>query len=430
MLIAVIVTAWAGLQLLSTQQLAQAHPLSTSAVLLTVESDRVTGQVQMPLDRLAIAVDRPLTPAYMAESTAVDDMRVYLADHVSARSANASAVDSVVWSTAVTGGRLETIDDVPHLVYDVTLTPPAGVDEFTLQYDAIVERLVSHRIFVSTREAGDSDYTVNGIIDWESQSVVVPVDGSATSEAAVFGSSVHLGVEHISEGADHLLFLIMLLLPAPLAAMGGRWVRSGSPRRSCLRVVHVVTAFAVGHSITLALAAFGYLDLSTRMVESAIALSILVSGAHAIRPLVAGGEVWIAAVFGLMHGVAFATLLADLHTTGGSLLVELLGFNLGIELTQLLVVALVMPSLLLLSTTRAYTPFRVGTAGIGMVLAAAWLLERLGLLDSSPFDAVTDVVIAHPFGLCALLFVAAVFVWLMERRADSPSVSEPRLVDR
>jgi hypothetical protein len=117
------------------------------------------------------------------------------------------------------------------------------------------------------------------------------------------GSAVQLGVEHIGEGADHLLFLVMLLLPAPLLARRGRWVRTDNLRRSCLRVVHVVTAFAVGHSITLALAALGYLSVPTRVVESLIALSILAAGVHAIKAIVRGGEVWIAAGFGLMHGL-------------------------------------------------------------------------------------------------------------------------------
>lgn len=76
-----------------------------------------------------------------------------------------------------------------------------------------------------------------------------------------------------------------------------------------MRVVHVVTAFAAGHSITLALAAFGLISVPTRIVESLIAVSIAVSGVQAIRTLVRGGEAWVAGSFGLMHGLAFAALL-------------------------------------------------------------------------------------------------------------------------
>jgi hypothetical protein len=83
-------------------------------------------------------------------------------------------------------------------------------------------------------------------------------------------AALQLGVKHIGEGADHLLFVIMLLLPAPLLARRGRWTRTDNLRRNCWRVVHVVTAFAVGHSITVALAALGYISVPTRVVGSRV----------------------------------------------------------------------------------------------------------------------------------------------------------------
>jgi hypothetical protein len=129
------------------------------------------------------------------------------------------------------------------------------VSDFQPHYAAIVHKLISHRILVSSRAAGAKSYTAVGLIDWQTQTLAVPVQGATTKQG--FLAAVHLGFRHIAEGADHLLFLIMLLLPAPLLARRGRWVRADDLRRNCWRVVHVVTAFAVGHSITLGLAAFG-----------------------------------------------------------------------------------------------------------------------------------------------------------------------------
>jgi hypothetical protein len=247
------------------------------------------------------------------------------------------------------------------------------------------------------------------VLDWRGHTITVPAAGPTREDG--FLASLRLGVEHIAGGADHLLFLIMLLLPAPLVARGRRWVRGGDLRRNGVRVVHVVTAFAIGHSITLALGALGYVSAPARVVESLIAVSILVSGVHAIRPLVPGGEAWIAAGFGLMHGLAFAALLGDLGLGHGSLVADLLGFNLGIELTQLLVVALLMPSLLVLSRTRVYPALRTGLAGAGVVLAAAWLAERTTLLDTNPLNAVADAMVAHPFTIAALAAAVAVASW-------------------
>jgi hypothetical protein len=190
-------------------------------------------------------------------------------------------------------------------------------------------------------------------------------------------------------------------------------VRGDDLRRSCIRVVHVVTAFAVGHSITLALAALGYISVPTRVVESLIALSILVSGVHAIRPIVRGGEVWIATGFGLMHGLAFAALLGELDLSRGSLVTELLGFNLGIELTQLVVVALIMPSLLVLSRTRLYPAVRIALASFGIVLAAAWLAERTTLTDSNPLEGISEALVQHPFLVAACLGGVAAAAWVV-----------------
>ncbi|MFE6482144.1 HupE/UreJ family protein [Streptomyces sp. NPDC057757] len=384
---------------------ADAHPLSTTALLLDVAPDQVTGTVQLPVDRLAIALDQPLTAKTVVRPAKLEEMRRYVLSHISA-----ADPDGTRWTTTVSGGRVEKIDSVDHLVFDLVLRPPNGtVHDFRLTYDAIVHHLLSHQIFVSLRPDGSDGYTTLGMLDWQQHTIAVPAVGATTEQG--FAAAVRLGIKHIAEGADHLLFLVMLLLPAPLLARRGRWVRSDDLRRNCVRVVHVVTAFAVGHSITLALAALGYISAPTRVVESLIALSILVSGIHAVRPLVPRGETWIAAGFGLMHGLAFAALLDDLDLGRGSLVATLLGFNLGIELTQLMVVALLMPSLLVLSRTRVYPAVRLGVAAIGIVLAAAWLAERTTLLPNNPLNHVTDTLVAHPFAVAGALAAVAAVSW-------------------
>ena len=393
--------------LLVTPTSASAHPLSTTAVPLDVGSVQVTGQVQLPIDRLGIAVDQSdLTTAVAAQPAKVEEFRRYVAEHLVVTSTG----DGAPWDVGVSGGRVETIDAVDHLVYEVTLRPPnSRVVDFRLHYDAIVARLVSHRVFVSERLAGAGDYTAVGVIDWQTQTLAVPAVGATDQQG--FWPAVQLGVHHIAGGADHLLFLLMLLLPSPLLARRGRWERSDDLRRNCWRVVHVVTAFALGHSITLALAAFGLVHVPTRVVESMIALSILASGLHAIRPFARRGEPWIAAGFGLMHGLAFAALLGHLDLSRGSLVTELLGFNVGIELTQLLVVVLVMPSLVVLSRTRLYPVVRTGVAGFGVILAAAWLAERTTLIGTDPLEPISNGFVAHPLLAAGAFAAAAAAAW-------------------
>ena len=409
-----------------TPSAADAHPLSTTAILLDISSDEVTGQVQLPIDRLAIALNQALTPTAVAVPATTEELRRYVAAHI----AVAGSVDRAAWPVSVTGGHVEIIDGVDHLVFDLAFRPPDGpMRDFRLHYDAIVARLLSHRVLVSSRPAGDGPYSTVGVIDWESQDLTVGAPGADAEQG--FLAALRLGVDHIAEGADHLLFLIMLLLPAPLIARRGRWMRTDDLRRNCKCVLHVITAFAVGHSIMLALAALGYISAPTRVVESLIAVSILVSAIHAIRPFARGGEVWIATGFGLMHGLAFASLLGQLDLSRSSLVTTLLGFNVGIELTQLLVVVLIMPSLIVLSRTRFYPAVRVTLACIGIVLAAAWLAERTTttLLTPNPLDSISATLVAHPFLVTAALACIAAAGWSADHRQSRVATAAEKQQD-
>lgn len=392
---------------------ASAHPMATSAVLIDVRSHQVDLEVQLPLDRLSVALGRDLTPQQAAgpQRAALEQ---YVRRHVAA-----TGTDGARWAVTVSGGRVRTIDGAPHLVEDVTLVPPDGqLTAFSLHYDAIIEQLVTHKAIATVRTQWDAGTTAHdprplGVFDFSVHDL--RVDAASGSWLHGVTTMGRLGVEHVGSGADHLLFLLMLLVPAPLVARGGRWRRRDSARGSLLRVVHVVSAFAVGHSVTLALATLGVVHPPSAVVETLIAISILVSAIHAIRPLVPGGEALIAAAFGLVHGLAFATLLRDMGLDGGTLASSLLGFNLGIELTQLLVVVLLMPSLYVLSRTTVYPAVRVGIALAGAILAAAWSLDRTGLIAGDPFSSLTDALVGRPLLIAATFAVFAALATLLSR---------------
>jgi hypothetical protein len=412
----------AALLLAALPATAGAHPMSTSAVLLAIGPGKVDGEVQLPVDRLAVALKRDLTPA-----EAAGPLRAEI-ERYTHRRIHAVGADGREWKVTVGGGHIERIDKVDHIVMSLSLTPPEGkVTDFDLRYEVIVDQLVTHKAFATIRAQWDKGTTAHkpetlGVYDWNTKSLRVDADGGSWLEG--FLATAGLGVQHISEGADHLLFLLMLLIPAPLVARHGRWGRRADARAIVIRVGLVVTAFAIGHSITLALATFGLIHLPSRLVESLIALSILVSAVHALRPLVPGGEAIIAAGFGLVHGLAFATLLGDLGLSGGTLLSSLLGFNLGIEATQLLVVALMMPSLYALSRSAAYDTVRVLAALLGIGLAGAWFLERTTLIDTDPFASVSTALIDHPFAVAAAFaLLAAVTHCLPGPRTTSRAIS-------
>jgi hypothetical protein len=185
------------------------------------------------------------------------------------------------------------------------------------------------------------------------------------------------GVWHIGVGSDHVLFLLTLLLPAVLRREAGRWLPGRGLRAALLDVLRVVTAFTAAHSITLSLAALGVVALPSRLVESAIAASVALTALNNLHPLVDSRRWLLAFGFGLVHGLGFASVLADLGLPHGSLLPALLGFNLGVEAGQLALVAAVAPLAWATRASRFYVRFAFGAGSAAIaLLAGIWLLER------------------------------------------------------
>jgi hypothetical protein len=239
----------------------------------------------------------------------------------------------------------------------------------------------------------------------------------ARLDAVGFASLFQLGMRHIGKGTDHLLFLLTLLLPAPLFVTGSCWAGVAAVRQSVLRILKIVTAFTVAHSITLALATLGLVHVLSRPVEVLIAISILVSAIHATRPLFPGKEPLIAAFFGLIHGLAFAATLNELGLGRWERVSGLLAFNLGIETMQLVVVAAVLPSLILLSRTRGYSVLRIGGAVFACLASAGWIAERL-LNIPNYLDPIVDVVAHHAIWIGSGLFAVSLACWMLSRKSS------------
>ena len=216
----------------------------------------------------------------------------------------------------------------------------------------------------------------------------------------------HLGMRHIAEGTDHLLFLLVLLLPAPLCAVEGRWTAVQSVRNSMLHIVGIVSAFTIGHSLTLTLAAMSILHIPSRPVEVFIAVSILVSAVHALRPIFPGRETWIATGFGLVHGLAFASTLDRLGLSRWDRLSGIVAFNLGIETMQMVVVAFTLPSLLIMSRTGWYRHLRMLGAILAIIASLAWITERISDVHT-PVDSVANAIAQHGWLVAAMLLAAS-----------------------
>jgi hypothetical protein len=214
------------------------------------------------------------------------------------------------------------------------------------------------------------------------------VTASAGASSLSFLGFVAEGMHHIAIGLDHVLFLVVLLMVAVwrrAPAAGGGWVPRARAVSAWRETLHLVTAFTLAHSLTLALAALGVLAPPTRWVESLIAVSVLVTALDNIRPFLPGPRWGAVAVFGLVHGFGFAGPLQDLGLAQGQLALPLLGFNLGVELGQLALVAVLLPLALALRQAQFYRRVVVhGGSALVALLALGWTLERAFVIELLP----------------------------------------------
>lgn len=220
-------------------------------------------------------------------------------------------------------------------------------------------------------------------------------------------------MRHIAEGTDHLLFLLTLLLPAPLLLSGSHWGGPASVYGSLGRIFGIVTAFTIGPSVSLTLAALNVVHVPSRPVEVLIAASVFVSALHALRPIVPGKEALVAAFFGLIHGLAFAATLDRLGLGHWQRVAGILSFNLGIEAMQIVALAAILPSLLLLSRTKVYSILRIGGALFAGSASLAWMAER-AFAFGTPVDAIVNALARHAVSLAAALLLVSVCCRLLQ----------------
>lgn len=193
-----------------------------------------------------------------------------------------------------------------------------------------------------------------------------------------FADFVLQGITHIVGGFDHVLFLVGLLLPAVLRREAGQWVARDDVRGAAIAVVWIATAFTAAHSLTLAAATFGWVRIPTRIIEPLIAATVLATALNNLWPVVTRRLALVAFGFGLIHGFGFAEVLAPLQLAPLQLASALAGFNLGVEVGQLGIVAASFALLAVLRRWRGYARWVLTPGSIALALVALiWIVERV-----------------------------------------------------
>jgi hypothetical protein len=268
---------------------------------------------------------------------------------------------------------LESFLTSTNLVLDVSATSALAPKVLEIEYRLFFESKPQHRGLLLLECRGRSRTAM-----FSPDRAVQRFELDARTPMGEFVAFGWEGVWHIWIGFDHVLFLIALLLPAVLKREAETWKPVPDFREAFINVFKIVTAFTLAHSITLSLAALELIRLPSRWVEPAIAASVLVAALNNLRP-VFRGRAWVVAFgFGLIHGLGFASVLTELGLSRGILGIALVSFNLGVELGQLAIVAVFLPTAFGLRRFPAYPGLllRFGSIAIALV-AGLWMIERV-----------------------------------------------------
>jgi len=279
-------------------------------------------------------------------------------------------------------------------------------DSLEIDYRAVFEKDNTHRAFLVIEYNWKAGVINNEMMISMSFSPDETSDTLSLTDSSVwkgFVAMVKQGVYHIWIGLDHILFLLALILPsvvrrwrdskpssndsnsntkvAKVGFITWDWFPVDRFKPAFLYIIKVITFFTIAHTITLSLASLEIINLPSRLVESVIALSIGLAAYHNIRPIFKGRDWIIAFIFGLFHGFGFASVLSDLGLTSEFLTLSLLGFNVGVEIGQLVIIAMIFPVLFLIRKMKMYPKILVYGSIVLIVISLYWFIERAFDID-------------------------------------------------
>ena len=446
-IIAFLVTV-VGLPLVGTPT-AEAHSGTQSYVYLEIFDDAIFGRVEYPigdLNRLLgydIAENDPDRALLDIEAERAS-LEAYTAEHLALYPVDGQRGD---WT--FTFGEVSTIEasngGYAILDFEVEQRFDPTPRTFQMDYDGIIEADPERDAFLIIQTdfgSGTFNNEAGTFLRFTSDSTVQTVDLDDSSFWKGVQGTIGLGAEHIRIGTDHILFILALVLPAAMVFVRrddgrGQWEPSPSFASSLWRILKIATMFTVAHSITLAIGGFEIVDLSPRLVESIIAISIAIAALHNVRPIWANKEWVMAFGFGLFHGFGFAGLLSELGLTRSNRFVSLFGFNIGVEIGQAVIILMVFPILYLLRRTRVFVPMMY-VASVGLaVVALAWATERIFDYDTD-VNALVDPVLRWPRSglliIAGLIGATALYAFDRSRNALRPVAdtthSVPAVLDR
>ena len=370
--------------------LVDAHSPDQSYLYLRIYKSAIGGRFEMTAKDMNKALNLNLPDKMSLEiiTPYLPQIKDYLISRSDFKSKDGKESYSVKF-TETTVLNLEEMEDFARINFDlegVTKVP----EELDIKYDVLFDKDPMHKGMLIIEYNWKA-----GIVDNEALFSNVYSKGDTQQSLSLkdasiwkgFVALVKLGMWHIWIGLDHILFLVALILPsvvrrreeidgAALASSGYSWIPVDNFKSALWYILKIITLFTIAHSITLALASLNIINLNSRIVETIIALSIALAALHNITPIFKQKEWVIVAGFGLFHGFGFASVLGEKGLSGDYMILSLLGFNLGVEIGQVLIIFAIFPILYLIRKQIFY-PAIIKFGSIALIfISLYWVVER------------------------------------------------------
>ena len=409
---------------------AQAHNGEQSYIYIQVFEDQLKGRVEYPISQLNDVLDLDIPNGKAAALAALEAERSTILSYTDRHIGFADG--STEWSVTFDGFDVLQSGQGAYALIDFEVERVESMPrQFTVTYDGIFESDPNRDallIIESDWGAGIFNNESNHLLRYSPDNTSQVVDLDDSSWWKGMSAVVELGAAHIQKGNDHILFVLALVIPSVLVfSKPSGWEPAPTFLGSLWRVMKIVTMFTLAHSITLILGGLEIINLPSRPVEFLIAISIAAAALHNLRPIFFNREWLMAFGFGLFHGLGFAGLLSDLGLDRTNRVQSLLGFNLGIEFGQAIIILLLFPVLFLLRRTRYYMPlFRIGSIALA-IIATLWGFERAFDRDLN-IDSLISPVVVWPrvAGLMLGFLAIAAGIYWFEKRADRLVPLEPQ----
>lgn len=351
------------------------------------------GRVELTIKDINIALDKNIDPSsYYKEPNAeiearalpseweqyIPELKEYLLSRIKIKNLDQNL------NINFTDFEILPLSRAVYILHNFKLEPVTETPEsLQIEYNVVFDKYDIHRGLIIMEHNWKA-----GVINNESISSLIFSPGNTSQELSLtnlslwkgFVAMIKLGMWHIYIGVDHIFFLLALILPAVILKRNRETRSDITPvanfKSAFWYILKIVTLFTIAHSITLSLAALGIIQLESWLVESIIALSIGLAALHNIYPIFNKSENLIAFVFGLFHGLGFASVLGEKGIEGEYLALSLFGFNVGVEIGQVLIICALFPILYLLRKKSFYK--HILFYGSLFLIAASlyWFVER------------------------------------------------------